>query len=217
VNDVHPLAGVLDAAARGRFPAVDGAVEVLAPDAAGTRAVVAFTGHAFVLADVDPDDVATHGADGFGGAHAPRFVAWLAGPNASIGSLDVVLVAPGRGRRPCGIERCHDLDDHPRVARALAHRRDVQVWGDDGGLIVLGRGLVGRCELSAELLDDTTADPGHGRRLIDAGRDLVPAGEWCWAQVAAGNARSLRAFLAAGFVPVGSEILIENGGRVASF
>ena len=84
------------------------------------------------------------------------------------------------------------------------------MWGDGGGLVVLGRGLVGRRELSVELLDDTTADPGHGRRLIDAGRDLIPTGEWCWAQVAAGNARSLRAFLAAGFVPVGSEVLIDG-------
>ena len=41
-----------------------------------------------------------------------------------------------------------------------------------------------------------------------------------WAQVAPGNAASLRAFLAAGFVPVGSEVtagftvLHDDGGQI---
>ena len=42
-----------------------------------------------------------------------------------------------------------------------------------------------------------------------AGLARLPAGEHCWAQVAPGNAASLRAFLACGFVPVCSEVLIE--------
>jgi hypothetical protein len=46
--------------------------------------------------------------------------------------------------------------------------------------------------------------------LVTAGRELVPDGEWCWAQVAAGNTRSLRAFLAGGFVPVCAEVLITS-------
>jgi hypothetical protein len=38
---------------------------------------------------------------------------------------------------------------------------------------------------------------------------LVPAGEPVFAAVAPGNACSLRAFLAAGFTPVGSEVIIQ--------
>ncbi len=181
--------------------------------------MVAFTGHAYALADVEIGELVARGADGYGGAHAPDVVAWLAsraGAQATIGSLDVVLVAVGRGSgAPAGIELRDDLAEHSRVRRAAAHRRGIEVWGDSTGLVVLGRGLVGRRELSVELFaaSDAPTGPlpaGHGRRLIEAALALIPAGEWCWAQVAAGNARSLRAFLAAGFVPVCSEVLIDS-------
>ena len=204
----HPLAAILADAAAGRFPPADGAVEVLPPDG-GSGAVVAFSGRAYVLADVDPAELTARRADGYGGATAPELLVWLAGPAGEIGSLDVVLVATGGGRAAGPLERRTDLDHHPRVVRAAHHRRDVEVYADAAGLVVLGRGLVGRRELSVELLDRSTSGQGHGRRLIAAGLDRVPAGEWCWAQVAAGNATSLRAFLAAGFVPVCSEVLIE--------
>jgi hypothetical protein len=49
---------------------------------------------------------------------------------------------------------------------------------------------------------------GTGRGVIRDARRPVPAGEPVFAAVAPGNARSLRAFLAAGFVPLGSEVLI---------
>src|SRR3954452_23292893 len=48
----HPLASVLRHAARNVFPPVDGLAEVLPPDAAGTCAVVSFTGHAYVLTEL---------------------------------------------------------------------------------------------------------------------------------------------------------------------
>jgi hypothetical protein len=38
---------------------------------------------------------------------------------------------------------------------------------------------------------------------------LLPAGEQVWAQVAPGNAASVRAALAAGFRPVGAEVLLH--------
>jgi hypothetical protein len=41
-----------------------------------------------------------------------------------------------------------------------------------------------------------------------AARHLVPHGELVWAQVAPGNAASVRAILAAGFAPVGAEALL---------
>jgi hypothetical protein len=204
---VHPLAGILDAAAEGRFPPADGGVDVLPADRGGVRAVVAFTGHAYVLADVDPGELVALGADGYGGATRADVLVWLAEPGGRIGSLDVVLVAAGTPGP--SVPRRTDLDHHPRVRRAVGHRTDVEVYGDDAGLIVLGHGLVGRRELSVELLDPLAAGQGHGRRLIRAGLARVARGELCWAQVAPGNAASLRAFLACGFVPVGAEVLIN--------
>jgi hypothetical protein len=203
----HPLAAMLSAAAGGTFPAVDGAVDVHPPDRAGRAAVVEFTGHAVVLTDHDPAVLIARGADGFGGAVQPDVLRWLAG-GGWIGSHDAVLVARGRGGGTRLVPRA-DLDDHPRVARALHHRVDVAVAADDHGVVVLGRGLVGRLELSVELFDDTPGGQGHGRRLVAEGLHLVAPGELVWAQVAPGNAASLRAFLAAGFVPIGAEVLIE--------
>lgn len=211
----HPLVAILARGAGGEFPAADGTTDVLPPDDDGTIAVVSFTGHAYVLADVDPADVASRQSDdaggGFGGALAPLLVQWLAGPDREIGSIDVVLVARGRGSGAQGLIRREDHLDHPRVQRALGHRREVQVFGNDDGLAILGCGLVGRRELSVELFAPDNTGVGAGRRLIAAGLGLVSSDEWCWAQIAAGNTRSLRAFLANGFVPVCSEVLIGRG------
>lgn len=204
----HPLAAVLDAAAAGSYPPADGAVEVLPPDPWGWSAIVALSGHAYVLADVDAASLEAVGADGYGGASHPEVLRFVAGPGGEIGSLDVVLV--GHGEIGPVLARRDDLDDHPRVRRAHDHRQDVEVHGDDAGLVIVGRGLVGRRELSVELLDPhAPGGAGHGRRLIRAGLATLAPGEPCWAQVAPGNARSLRAFLACGFVPVCSEVLIR--------
>jgi GNAT superfamily N-acetyltransferase len=205
-GDEHPLLAVLDAAADGHFPPDDGAVEVLPPDRDRVRAVVAFTGHAYVLADVDPVELAARGAEGYGGATRADVVVWLAGPGGGIGSVDVVLVATGTPGP--SIPRRTDLDDHERVRRAVRYRSDVEVYGDEAGLVVIGGGLAGRREISVELLDPAMSGQGHGRRLIRAGLARVAPGERCWAQVAPGNAASLRAFLACGFVPICSEVLI---------
>jgi hypothetical protein len=202
----HPLWSIMEAAAGGSFPPVDGACEVLPPDLGGLRAVVAFTGHAYVLADVDAAELKARGADGYGGASRPHVLQWLAETDGRVGSLDVVLVTEGSPGP--SLPRRSDLDDHPRVRRAAGHRTDVAVYGDDVGLVVLGRGLAGRQELSVELLDVGAAGQGHGRRLIRAGLAALLPGEQCWAQVAPGNAASLRAFLACGFVPICSEVLI---------
>ncbi|MGH9269942.1 MAG: hypothetical protein ACRDZ2_01575, partial [Ilumatobacteraceae bacterium] len=122
----HPLAPILAAAASGRFPPADGAVEVLPPDGR-TCAVVAFSGHAYVLADVELEELVAHRADGFGGASKPGVLTWLAGPGGEVGSLDAVLVA--RGRPGVRMPRRMDLDAHRRVRRAAHHRRDVEVYG----------------------------------------------------------------------------------------
>jgi hypothetical protein len=185
VTSVHPLSGVLDACARGCFPSADGAVDVLPPDSDGARAVVAMTGHAFVLADVDPADLAgpMGGPEGgFGAALMPAVLTWLAGDDMTIGSTDVVLVAVGTGGAASAVATTA-YDDHPRVVRARAHRRDVAVYSDTDGVVIIGRGLVGRTELSVELFGQGGPGDGAGRRLIAAGLATVLAGEWCWGVV----------------------------------
>jgi hypothetical protein len=208
---MHPLHEVLVSAAGGHFPPADGGVDVLPPDDHGAGAVVELTGHAFVLTERDPDAVLAAGADGFGGASQPDLVRWLAGAGGWVGSHDAVLVARGRGTASGTVPLLaprHDLDDHPRVVRSRDHRRNVEVHGDDVGFVTLGDGLVGRREISVELLAVDRGDRGEGRRLIAAALALVPEGELLWAQVAPGNAASLRSFLSCGFAPIGAEILL---------
>lgn len=203
---MHPLLQLFLAAANGRFPPPDGTVVVVASPAADQRAVVAFTGHAVIAAAVDPGDARALGADGFGGALHPRVLAWLAGADGTIGVNDVTLVARGQGGSPALAAR-HDLEDHHRVWHARALRHDVQVLGDERGLVTLGLGLAGRLEMSVEA-DPGLHGTGAGRALIAAALTSVPAGEPVFAAVSPGNARSLRAFLAVGFVPVASELII---------
>jgi L-amino acid N-acyltransferase YncA len=86
----------------------------------------------------------------------------------------------------------------------MRYRDDVRAWRADGGVVLVGRGIAARWEAAIEV------DPGHrgrglGRALAGAARHLVPGGMPVWAQVAPANAASVRAFLAAGFQPVGAE------------
>jgi hypothetical protein len=203
---MHPLHEALVDAADRRFPPLDGRVEVLTPMAGDHHGVVEFTGHAVVLTDHRPGDVISQGADGFGGASHPDVVRWLAGPDGWIGSHDVVLAARGTGGG--SLPESTELDDHPRVVRSRAHRRDVHVHADATGVVTIGRGLVDRRELSVEVFSDAAVH-GRGRRLITEGLALVEAGDLVWAQVAPGNAASLRAFLSCGFVPIGAETLVR--------
>jgi hypothetical protein len=74
-------------------------------------------------------------------------------------------------------------------------------------MIALGRGLAGRWEVAVEV-EDGRHGQGLGRALAAAARHLVPDGRPLWAQIAPGNAASVRAFLAAGYQPVGQEALL---------
>jgi hypothetical protein len=203
----HPLGAALAAAVDGRFPAVDGEAEIVPPDADGTCAVVCFTGHAFVATDLAAGVVRGFEPDGYGAAMRPALLVALASPGREIGSTDVVLTRLGvGGGSSLGLR--DDLVDHRRVRRAFAHRRGVRVLGDGRGLVTVGVGLVGRTELSVELHDGVAHGRGAGRSLIDEALRAVPAGEPVFAQVAAGNSASLRAFLASAFIPICSEVLI---------
>jgi hypothetical protein len=100
-----------------------------------------------------------------------------------------------------------DDADHPRVRRARRYRDDVRIWAADGGILIMGRGLGGRWEAAIEV-DEVRRNAGLGRQLAAAARHLVPEDRPVWAQIAPGNAASVRAFLAAGYVPVGAEALL---------
>ena len=82
------------------------------------------------------------------------------------------------------------------------------VYGDERGLVTVGKGLADRWETSVELLS-AAAGEGTGRALISEAVGHVPEGEAVFASVAPGNAASLRAFLACGFTPVGAEVIIH--------
>ena len=121
------------------------------------------------------------------------------------GILDNVLVAPAG---PADLDLVPAELDHPRVDRALLHRSDVRIWStrDGSGLLTLGRGIAGRWEVSMEV-DPACRARGLGTSLARSARALVPEGAPLWAQVAPANVASLRAFLAAGYRPVGAEVL----------
>jgi len=206
---------LLDAAG-GAPPPADGVVEVWAAPTGPVDAVLAFTAHHVVAAAVDPDLVAARLPDGdLSAPMGPAFLGWLGDRLGSRpGSLDVVLAAGGLGGSPpLELTPGVDPDRHERVARALRYRSDLQVWTAEGdaGVLVLGRGLAGRREVAFEV-DPARRNRGLGRSLVAAARHLTPPGEPLFAQVAPGNAASLRVVEVAGFRPIGAEVLFHRGG-----
>ncbi|MFD8598311.1 hypothetical protein ACFV1L_25230 [Kitasatospora sp. NPDC059646] len=208
MGESHPLLGYFLNAAEGKFPPVDGGVTVLPALGNGLECSVAFTGHAVVATALGDTEVRAQEPDGFGESMAPGFLRHLAGPGGWIGCLDATLVGRGSGG-PAQLEPLDGVDGHPRVQHAREVRSEVGVYGDRRGLVTLARGLAGRRELSIELHHPEEPGPGRGRSLITDALTLLPDGEPVFAAVSPGNARSLRAFLACGFTPIGSEVLLR--------
>jgi len=77
---------------------------------------------------------------------------------------------------------------------------------------MLGRGLAGRWEVAVEVAPEHRGQ-GLGRALARAAPALVPSGEPLFAQVSPGNVASVRAFLAAGYRPICSEVLFLKEGK----
>ena len=237
---MHPLAVLITDAAAGRFPPVDGGWQRVPPWRPGLEGIVAFTGHA-VLAlapDVTDERLAGFGVNGLGGAHDPRLIAALAGPDGWIASLDVLLAGRGTGQPgaagagPAGagpasagparaglasagprlVDR-PDLAAHPRVQFAAQIRDQPRILGYPdlrrSALAVVSRGLGGLTELSFEL-EPQRRGTGSGATLISDALSTIPAGQLVVAAIAPGNAASLRAALTAGFVPLGSTQLFRR-------
>ena len=204
----HRLAAMLEAAGRGTFPAPDGTVEVLPPPPGRSMGVVAFTGH-HVIATAAPDDWvrAQLPADEQLAPMSPQFLAAL---GIKLGlrddGIDVLLAAEGLPGR--GLLREITDEQHPRIAPAAAHRDGVRAFTDPSGLatIILGRGFALRQEVAIEVPPTHRGRGIAARALVEIRRVAAPD-EVLFAQIAPGNAASLRTFLTAGFRPIGSEAL----------
>jgi GNAT superfamily N-acetyltransferase len=210
------LAALLDDVGAGRYPPPDGTVSIVPQPSDRDAGVVALTAWAVVFADTDPGWIAAQLPPG--DLSAPLSAPFLAALSERLGrrshSVDMLACAAALPGPPSELpldELPTDSDEpvHPRFARALRYRDDVRAWQASGGIVTLGRGLAGRFEVSVEV-DAEYRCRGLGTRLARAARHLVPAGTTLWAQIAPANAASVRAFLRAGFQPVGAEALLGH-------
>ena len=206
------LAHLLADAAAGRPPTPDGSVTVLPAGPGNLAAVLAFANHHVVVADVPDGWVEARLTPG--DLSAPMSAPFLDALGTHLGrsydNLDLVLVAePLDGDPPLDLVATTPDADHPRVARSLHYRRDVITWEtpDRDAVLMLGRGLAGRWEVSFEV-DPAARGAGLGRLLATASRHLVPDAAPVFIQIAPGNVPSLRAILGVGgWTPIGGEVL----------
>ncbi|MCX5201562.1 GNAT family N-acetyltransferase [Streptomyces sp. NBC_00237] len=207
------LRDILSSVAQGQYPAPDGRTVVVPQPSPRDAGVLAFTAHSVIFSDQDPEwireTLAQSCPDPFSASLHPAFLAALMVRTGrrmdTVGSLTLAPALPGPP--PLELTEIED-QDHPRVARARRYRDDVRVWSSDGGgILVIGRGLAGRWETAIEV-DEESRHRGLGRALAESARHLIPLGDVIWSQQAPGNARSVRAFQAAGYRPVGAEALL---------
>jgi GNAT superfamily N-acetyltransferase len=183
-------------------------LEVVPPPSPDRAAVVSFPGHVVVAAAVEWAWAEKLAGEDFAAPTGPRFLTALEDRlDLHAGAFDVSLLAgPLPGDPPIRLTAL-DASVHPRALRAHRYRTDVRLWASEHGLLVVGRGLGGRWEVAFEV-EPHAQGRGHGRLLATAARHLIPEDRPIWAQCAPGNASSLRVLLAAGFRPVGSEVLL---------
>ena len=210
---MHRLTDLFSRLAHDIYPPRDDLVEIVDSPPGKTDAVVAFTSHHVVAGSIDPDLVRSRldPEDDAAPMRAP-FLAWLGEQlDSRPGSLRVVMVAKGLGGGSKELERRDDMYGHTRVAAALVNRENVELYSDKYGqsILVIGEGLAGRRELSVRV-PASQRQAGTGRRLVQGAMALTPRGMPLFAQVAAGNAASLRAFYNAGFRPIGAEVLFPK-------
>jgi GNAT superfamily N-acetyltransferase len=205
----HPLRSILDGVARGNYPPNDWHVDALPPLDGKVEVIVGLTGHCVLTGAFDDDARSRIAATDPSTAMTAPFLTWIAEQlDRRVGTYDALLLAHGTGAgAPDWLEPIDDLD-HPRVQRAQRFRSETRTYhaSDGAGVLIVGRGLCGRWELAYEV-EPSARIQGLGRRLVAAARALVPDGDAIWAQVAPGNAASMRSTIAGGFTPVGSEVL----------
>ncbi len=176
---------------------------------AGTEMVLAFPGLNVIVTTLEPEWVQEQlPVEDLSLPLNPPFLrAMEHRTGRRVNNIDLLTLAPRLpGAPPPGLTKVTDTD-HPRVRRALRYRTDVAVYQAEGGVLVIGRGVGGRWEAAVEVAEHARGK-GLGRRLALAARHLVGDDRPIWAQIAPGNAASVRAFLAAGYAPVGAEALL---------
>ena len=212
----HQLATMLDDAAFGVFPSADGRVDVLGPPSGPCDAVIAFTGHAVVAGDVSPDWVRRHVQFGRSEEHehhpvlAPHFLAAL---SERLGSppagLSMLLAATPTGAAPVGELDAVDLEP-PGWADYRLGVRSYRFRGSTGsGTISIGHGPAGRWDvwIGHDDVPGRSSITVRGRELLHAAKSLIPVRTPLYASVPIHSARSIRMALAAGFRPLGAEVL----------
>lgn len=208
-SDSPRLRALCEGAARGDFPPVAWRTELVPAPARLVGAVVAFTGHHVVAADVDEREVDSQldGAD-VAAPFNPAFLAWLGRRlDARVGHVDVTLARMGLGTKEDWLQPVEEPPDSERVRRARGLRADVEflVPPIGGAVVTLGTGLAGRRELSMEVSDESSRNAGLGTRLVRAAVCRAPTDEAVFASVAPGNARSLR-------LPAAGRVRPHRGG-----
>lgn len=213
----HPLARLLREVAAGDFPAADGSWIRVSPWSPSIQGILAFTGRAVLAVSYDVSDarLGDLGVDGWGGAHDPRVLTELAGPTGWIDTLDLLMLASGRGSQGSAAHLVArpDLGKHAMVEYARRVRTDVQVMGrpepDRHDIVTLSHGVAGLREISFEVAEPMRGK-GTAHELVEMALAAVPEHEVVAACVAPGNAASLRACLRAGFTPVGGLQLFSS-------
>jgi GNAT superfamily N-acetyltransferase len=207
----HPLAALLQDAAAGRFPAAGDGVTIVPQPSGRDAGVIAFTGHSVIFTDADPAWVAGQlPAGDLGAALSPPFLQALAAQTGRRARATDLLACAAALPGGAAMELREQSDpSHPRITRALRYRDNVRAWQAHGGVLTIGQGPAGRWEVAIEV-EAGHRGRGLGRALAVAARQLAPQGTALWAQIAPGNAASVRAFLAAGYQPVGAEALLTT-------
>jgi GNAT superfamily N-acetyltransferase len=205
------LAVILASAAAGQFPPADGKVTILPQPSERDCGVFSFTAHAVIFANADPAWVARQlPPDDLTGPLSAHFLTALGTQTGRTPkNIDVLTCAAALPGEPSIELTLQSGSQHARAARALRYRDEVRVWQAEGGVLIIGRGVADRWEVAVEV-DLDQRGHGLGRALAAAARHLVPDGVPLWAQIAPGNAASVRAFLAAGYRPVGAEVLLTR-------
>ena len=179
--------------------------------------VIGFTAHHVIAAEIDESTIRQRlDPDDLSAPMSAGFLLFLAGwLGANPGTLDLVFVAPP-AEEQFELWRRDDLDEHPRVRRAGRYRPELAVYadrehGEPDGVLIIGRGLAGRWEMAYEVAPRARGR-GLGRALAASAGRFVD-GEPLFAQVAPGNTASVRACIAAGYRPIGAEVLFGSYSR----
>ncbi|MCP2356461.1 GNAT superfamily N-acetyltransferase [Nonomuraea thailandensis] len=208
------LHDIIAGAESGRTPEPGAGPTIVPQPSPHDAGVIAFTGHNVIYADVGESWIRSRIPEGDLSAPLnPPFLRDLEERTGRrVDTIDMLaLGGPCAGDPPIDLAEVTDAA-HPRVRRAHRRRAEVRVWTCPGGLLVVGRGVAGRWEVGIEV-EPAGRGRGLGRALARAARHLVARP--LWAQIAPGNAASVRAFLAAGYVPIAAEALLVPAGTTA--